>query len=75
MNRLSRHLRDDIDALSRAVDLARKAPDAIPLVGHCRLSFGIVPTDHVHETGFDAGSAAGTFIEIYFDLGTHAPSN
>jgi hypothetical protein len=71
---LSRHLRYDIDALSRAVDLARKTPDAIPLIGNNRFHFGVVPPDHIRETGFCAGSAAGTFIQIYFDFGTHAPS-
>jgi hypothetical protein len=51
-----------MDTLSRAVDLACKAPDAIPLIGNNRLLFGIVPPHHVYKTGFNAGSAAGTFI-------------
>jgi hypothetical protein len=60
--------------IGRTVDLAHKAPDAIPLIGNNRLLFGVVPPDHIHKTGFDAGSTAGTFIQIDFNAGTHAPS-
>jgi hypothetical protein len=74
LDRLSRHLRYDVDTLSRAIDLTGKAPDAIPLIRNHRLLFGIVPSDHIHKASFNAGLAAGTFFYIYFNIGTHAAS-
>jgi hypothetical protein len=71
---MPRHLRYDIDALNRAVDFARKAPDAIPLIGNNRLLFNIVPPDYINKTGFDACSAASAFIQIHFNIGAHVPS-
>jgi hypothetical protein len=67
-------LRYDVDAFSRAIDLTRKTPDAITLIGNNRLVFGIIPSYHVHKTGFDAGPATGTFFSIDFNPGTHAAS-
>jgi hypothetical protein len=60
--------------LSRAIDFTGKAPDAIPLIGNHRLLFSLVPSDHIHETSFDAGLAACTFFSIDFNVGTHAAS-
>jgi hypothetical protein len=74
LDRLSRHLRYDVDTLSRAIDFTGKAPDAIPLIRNHRLLFGIVPSDHIHKTSLDAGLAAGTFFSIDFNVGTHAAS-
>jgi hypothetical protein len=71
---LSRHLGYDIDTLSRAIDFTGKAPDTIPLIVNHRLLFGLVPSDYIHETSFDAGSAACTFFSIDFNAGTHAAS-
>jgi hypothetical protein len=67
-------MRDDVDALSRAVHFAGKAPDAVLLIGNPRLVLGIIPPQYVHKTGFDAGSAAGAFFIVDFNVGTHAAS-
>jgi hypothetical protein len=72
--RQGRHLRYDVDALSRAIDFARKTPDAIPLIRDNRLSIGFVPSHHIHKTSFNAGLTAGTFFSVNFDVGTHASS-
>ena len=68
---MSRQLRHDSDALNRTVDLACKAPDAIPFIGDNRPFFGVIPPHHIHKAGFDAGSAAGAFIHINFNAGAH----
>jgi hypothetical protein len=62
IHELSRHLRYDVDALSRTIDFASKTPDAIPLVRDSRLLFGFVPSHHIHKTSLDAGLTASTFI-------------
>jgi hypothetical protein len=67
-------MRYDVYALSRAIDLTRKAPDAIPLIRNNRFLFNIVPPHHIHKTSFDAGLAAGAFISVNFNVGAHAPS-
>jgi hypothetical protein len=67
-------LRYDVDAFSRAIDLARKTPDAILFIRNNRLLFGLVPSHYIHKTGFDAGLAAGTCFSIDFNAGTHAAS-
>jgi hypothetical protein len=74
MDPLSRHVRYDVDALSGAMDLTSKTPDAIPLIRDHRLLSGIVPSHHIHKTSFDAGPAAGTFFRIDFNVCTHAAS-
>jgi hypothetical protein len=67
-------LRYDVDALSRAIDLARKTPDAILFIRNNRLVFGFVPSHHIYKACFDAGLATGTFFSIDFYAGTHAAS-
>jgi len=67
-------MRYDINALNRTVDLACEAPDAVLLVSYHRLLFGFIPSHYVYKTCFDAGSAAGTFFQIDFNIGTHAAS-
>jgi hypothetical protein len=74
INELSRHLRNDVDALSRTIDFARKAPDAIPFIRDNRFLFGVVPSHYIHKTSLNAGFTASTFIQINLDIGTHAPS-
>jgi hypothetical protein len=64
----------DVDTLGRAIDFARKTPDAIPLIRNDRPFLLLVPSHHIHKTGIDAGLAAGTLIEMNLNVGTHAPS-
>jgi hypothetical protein len=74
IHELSRHLRYDLDALSRTIDFAGKTPDAIPFIRDNRLLFGLVPSHHIHKTGLNAGLTASTLIQIDLDIGTHVPS-
>jgi len=64
----------DVNALSRTVNLACEAPDAILLVSNHRFASGIVPSHYVHKTGFETGFAAVAFFLIDFNAGTHASS-
>jgi hypothetical protein len=70
-----RHLRYHLDALNRAIDLAGKAPDAITFIGNNRHIPGNIPSHHIHKTGFDTGFAAGAFVSINFNIGTHVTSH
>jgi len=67
-------LRYDVDALGRAIDLARKTPDAILFIGNNRSLFGLVPPHHIDKAGFDAGLTTGAFFSIDFNAGTHGVS-
>jgi hypothetical protein len=69
------HMRNDVNALSRTVDLAGEAPDAVLFIGNHRLLFGIIPSHYVDKTSFDAGLTAGAFFQIDLNAGTHAASN
>lgn len=71
---LTMHVRDDVNALNRTVDLAGEAPDAVPLIGNHRLLPGIIPSEHIHKTCIDAGFAAAAFFQINLNGGTHAAS-
>lgn len=68
------HVRYDLDALNRTVDLAGEAPDAVLLIGDHRLLFRIIPSQHIHKTCLDAGFTAGAFFKIDFNVGTHTAS-
>jgi hypothetical protein len=68
------HVRNDVNALNGTVDLACEAPDAVLFIGNHRLLFGVIPSHYIHKTCFDAGSAAGAFFKIDFNVGTHAAS-
>jgi hypothetical protein len=65
---------NDINALNRTIDLAGEAPDAVLFIGNHRLLLGIIPSHYIHKTRIDAGSAAGAFFKIDFNVGTHAAS-
>jgi hypothetical protein len=67
-------MRYDVDALSRAIDLAGKAPDAILFVCDNRFFFVLVPSHHIHKTRFNASLAARAFIKMNLNVRAHAPS-
>jgi hypothetical protein len=64
----------DVDAFSRAIDLAGKTPDAILFIRNNRHVSGLVPPHHIDKAGFDAGPTAGAFFSVDFNAGTHGVS-